>query len=220
MREKISKETYLTAVTSFFIAGSILQNILAVKSFGTETLAITTGGTLISWAVFAAMDIMTEVWGKHRAIMTFTVSAVINLAFNLVCWVAILLPGTSEYVAECYKTVLGTGWRIAIASVTAFWLGNYVNTLIMHTMKEKSRDENSRIGYELRAVLSTLFGQIVDNALFYVIAFSPLGIPGTVENEWGTILQLVLFTTIIETVVEAAVSPLTAGLALKIKRTK
>ncbi|MCD7782390.1 MAG: VUT family protein, partial [Firmicutes bacterium] len=68
----ISKQSYLTAVTSFFIAGSVLQNILAVKSFGTETTAITTGGTLISWAVFASMDIITEVWGKKRAGTSFT----------------------------------------------------------------------------------------------------------------------------------------------------
>ncbi|MCD8315396.1 MAG: queuosine precursor transporter [Firmicutes bacterium] len=214
----ISKQSYLTAVTSFFIAGSVLQNILAVKSFGTETTAITTGGTLISWAVFASMDIVTEAWGKKRAVTTFTVSAIFNLAFNLICWIAILLPGTSDFIAEAYKTVLGTGWRIAVASVLAFWLGNYVNAAIMHTMRRRSKNEESRIGFEARAVTSTLLGQIVDNSLFYIIAFSPLGISGTVENSWITIIQLVCFTTIIETVVEGVVSPVTARFVGKIKK--
>ncbi|MCD7712812.1 MAG: VUT family protein, partial [Firmicutes bacterium] len=80
------------------------------------------------------------------------------------------------------------------------------------------KNEESRIGFEARAVTSTLLGQIVDNSLFYIIAFSPLGISGTVENSWITIIQLVCFTTIIETVVEGVVSPVTARFVGKIKK--
>lgn len=43
-----------------------MQNILAVKTFGNSMIAITTGGTLISWLVFACMDVVTEIWGKKE----------------------------------------------------------------------------------------------------------------------------------------------------------
>lgn len=208
--KNIKLTDWLVAITAFYIAGSVLQNILAVKTFGTELVAITTGGTIISWLVFACMDVITEIWGKKRAIKTFVASAIFNLIFNAICWIAIALPGTSDFVQGSYSVVLGTGWRIAIASITAFLLGNYINTQIMHVMRVHSKDENNSKGFIFRAVLSTLFGQLVDNGLFYLMAFAPIGIVGTIENPWSLIGQLVLFTTGIETIVEAIVSPLTA----------
>lgn len=217
--KNIKLSDWLVAITAFYIAGSVLQNILAVKTFGNELFAITTGGTLISWLVFACMDVITEIWGKERAIKTFIASAIFNLLFNGICWVAILLPGTSDFIQGSYSLVLGTGWRIAIASITAFLLGNYINTLIMYIMRVKSKNENDSKGFMLRAVLSTLLGQLVDNGLFYLLAFAPIGITGTIENPWSLIGQLVLFTTGIETLVEAIVSPLTAKF-VKYLRTK
>lgn len=217
--KNIKLTDWLVAITAFYIAGSVLQNILAVKTFGTELVAITTGGTIISWLVFACMDVITEIWGKKRAIKTFVASAIFNLIFNAICWIAIALPGTSDFVQGSYSVVLGTGWRIAIASITAFLLGNYINTQIMHVMRVHSKDENNSKGFMFRAVLSTLFGQLVDNGLFYLMAFAPIGIAGTIENPWSLIGQLVLFTTLIETVVEAIVSPCTARF-VKYLRTK
>lgn len=210
--------TWLIIITAFYLAGSVMQNILATKTFGNEFIAITTGGTLISWAVFACMDIITEVWGKKRAIYTFIAGAILNLFFNLVCWIAIAIPGTSSFIQDSYSTILGTGWRIVIGSTIAFLLGNYINTLIMHIMKVKSKDSNNSKGFVFRATLSTLVGQFIDNALFYLIAFAPLGIPGTIENSWIMILELAGFTTLIETVVEGLVSPFTAKFVKYLKR--
>lgn len=208
--KNVKPTNWLIVITAFYVAGSILQNILAVKTFGTSVLAITTGGTLISWLVFACMDVITEVFGKRRAILTFVGSAILNIFFNIICWIAISIPGTSSFINDAYTTVLGTGWRIALGSIIAFLLGNYINTQIMYVMKKHSKDSNKSLGFIGRAITSTLFGQLVDNGLFYLIAFAPLGIAGTVENSWQMIGTLVLCTTLIETVVESIVSPITA----------
>lgn len=218
--KNIKLSNWIVIITACYIAGAIMQNILAVKTFGTSVIAITTGGTLISWLVFACMDIITEIWGKKRAIRTFIGGAILNLLFNLVCWIAITIPGTSDFIQNSYSIVLGTGWRIVIGSITAFLLGNYINTQIMHLMKVHSKDQNDSKRFMFRAIISTLFGQLIDNGLFYLIAFAPLGIPGTVENSWSMILQLVVFTTCIETIVEAIVSPLTAKFVKHLKNKK
>lgn len=82
-------------------------------------------------------------------------------------------------------------------------------------MKVKSKDDTK--GFALRATLSTLVGQLIDNALFYLIAFAPIGIAGTIESPWMMIGELVLFTTIFETVVEGIVSPLVGKFANHLK---
>lgn len=217
--KNVNPTNWLIVITAFYVAGSILQNILAVKTFGTNVLAVTTGGTLISWLVFACMDVITEVFGKRRAILTFVGSAILNILFNIVCWIAISIPGTSSFINDAYTIVLGTGWRIALGSIIAFLLGNYINTQIMYIMKKHSKDSNKSLGFIGRAITSTLFGQLVDNGLFYLIAFAPLGIIGTVENSWQMIGTLVLCTTSIETVVESIVSPITAKFVKYLKST-
>lgn len=210
---------WLIVITAFYVTGSVLQNILAVKTFGNILFAVTTGGTLISWLVFACMDVITEVYGKKRAILTFTGSALLNICFNIVCWIAIAIPGTNDFVGSAYSTVLGTGWRIAIGSIIAFLLGNYINTQIMYLMKKHSKNPDKSLGFIGRAITSTFFGQLVDNGLFYLISFAPLGITGTVENPWQMIGTLVLCTTSIETVVESIVSPITAKFVKYLKST-
>lgn len=217
--KNVKPTNWLIVITAFYVTGSILQNILAVKTFGTSVLAITTGGTLISWLVFACMDVITEVFGKRRAILTFVGSAILNILFNIVCWIAISIPGTSSFINDAYTIVLGTGWRIALGSIIAFLLGNYINTQIMYVMKKHSKDSNKSLGFIGRAITSTLFGQLVDNGLFYLIAFAPLGITGTVESSWQMIGTLVLCTTSIETVVESIVSPITAKFVKYLKST-
>lgn len=210
MLKKLKLSDFILIIGAFYFAGSIIQNILAVKMFGTSSLNICDGGVIISWLVFACMDIITEVLGKKTAIKYFTIASVLNLFFTLTFLLVIAIPGNDEKMSNVFATMLGTNWRIVIASIVAFWLGNYINTFIMYIMKVKSKDNNKNVSFIFRAILSTILGQIVDNSLFYIIAFAPLGIPGTYELSWLSILQNVSITTGIETISEAIFSPLTA----------
>lgn len=210
MLKKLKLSDFILIIGAFYFAGSIIQNILAVKMFGTSSLNICDGGVIISWLVFACMDIITEVLGKKTAIKYFTIASVLNLFFTLTFLLVIAIPGNDEEMSNVFATMLGTNWRIVIASIVAFWLGNYINTFIMYIMKVKSKDNNKNVSFIFRAILSTILGQIVDNSLFYIIAFAPLGIPGTYELSWLSILQNVSITTGIETISEAIFSPLTA----------
>lgn len=208
----MTKKQIVSAIITVYVVGCFLQNILAVKTFSVFGLPLTTGGTLISWIVFACMDIITELRGKKTATKIFTAAMIGNIVWSLLCWIAIALPGTNQFVNDCYAVVLGSSWRITIASAVAFWLGNYTNTSIMSKMRHKHGDKK----YCLRAVVSTIFGQATDNVLFYFLAFSPIGITAT-EMELKSIFLVAISTTLLETVLEAVISPATKKITAELR---
>lgn len=216
--KNIKLSSWILIIGAFYFTGTIIQNILAVKMFGTSTLNICDGGVIISWLVFACMDIITELFGKKKAIKYFTIASVLNLFFTLIFLLVIALPGNDAYMSDVVATMLGTNWRIVISSIAAFWIGNYVNAFIMYVMKVRSKDEHNKVGFVIRAIISTIAGQFIDNTLFYLLAFSPLGIAGTYELAWVSLFQNVAITTAIETIVEALFSPLTALFVAYLKR--
>ena len=217
---KLTFQWAMVIILSIYMMGSLAQNVLAIKSFGTPTFAVATAGTLISWLVFLAMDLITEIWGKKPAIRIFWLSAILNLIYAGIVWIAIVIPGTSpDYIDPQYATILGTSWRIALGSIVAFICGNYLNTGIMYIMRVRSKDKKKTGGFIARALISTFVGQFADNALFYLIAFSPLGI-SSVEHSWLFLLEMTACVTLIETLLEVLISPLTAYTAHKLQALK
>ena len=215
--KKLDFKTWILILGAFYFSGSLIQNLLAVKMLGTTTFTVCDSGTLISWLVFACMDIVTETMGKREAVKYFTVASGLNIFFSIVYMLVIALPGTDVVMSESFANVFGTNWRIVISSVTAFWVGNYINAFIMYAMRVNSKNENSTAGFIARAVISTIFGQLVDNTLFSVMAFGPFGIPGTYELPWIAIFQTVAFGTFMETISEAVFSPITSLAVSRLK---
>lgn len=208
--KKLDFKTWILILGAFYFSGSLIQNLLAVKMLGTTTFTVCDSGLLISWLVFACMDIVTETMGKKSAIKYFTIASGLNLFFSIIYMIVMVLPGTDAVMSESFANVFGTNWRIVFSSITAFWVGNYINAFIMYAMRVKSKNENSTAGFIARAIVSTIFGQLVDNTLFSVMAFGPFGIPGTYEIPWIAIFQTVAFGTFMETISEAVFSPITS----------
>ncbi|MGC4090163.1 MAG: VUT family protein [Polyangiaceae bacterium] len=78
-------------------------------------------------------------------------------------------PGDNLPVDLCLA--FGSTWRIVLA-VIAFWAGEFVNAFVMAKMKILTGGKH----LWSRTIGSTVFGQAVDSALFYPIAF--IGISG------------------------------------------
>lgn len=57
--------------------------------------------------------------------------------------------------------------RVAVASLSAFLVGSFLNTYVMSKMKVASNGKN----FSLRAIVSTLIGETADSMIFFPIAF-------------------------------------------------
>lgn len=211
---KINKSYRMILIVLFcFLMGSVMQNILVVKTFQFYGLPILGAGIILTWFVFACSDILTECMGEKFAFRACLGGAGINLLWSLITWIAISIKGDNDYVAECYALVLGSSLRITLASAIAYIGGSYLNNHIMDRLHKKHGEKK----YYLRAILSTAVGQLFDDYVFWFLAFAPFGW-SALEKSWGMILFLPILSAVAETVIEAVITPVSKKVAFAIKK--
>ena len=116
----------------------------------------------------------------------------------------------SEYnkvLQPALEVVFGNTWRIVVASMLAFWVGDFINSYVMAKMKVWT---NGRLLWT-RTIGSTMCGQSVDSLLFYPIAFY-----GIMDN--ATLGALMLFNVVFKIGVEVLFTPLTYLVVNKLKK--
>ena len=81
---------------------------------------------------------------------------------------------------------------------------------------DKMHKRDGEKKYYRRAIISTAFGQLFDDYVFVFLAFAPFGI-SAIENPWSAIITVPLISAIVETVIEAAVTPISKRICDTIK---
>src|SRR5690606_35102538 len=81
-------------------------------------------------------DVLTEVYGyaHARRVIWTGFAALIFMAFMAAVVVA-LPPAQGWPGQEAYEFVFGNSWRIVLASMTAFWVGEFANSYVLAKMK-------------------------------------------------------------------------------------
>ena len=102
--------------------------------------------------------------------------------------------------------MFSNGPRTIVSSIIAFWVGGFVNVHIISRMKRR-REHDNRVSFFIRASFSTLIGQTVDNAIFMILAFAPIGI-SIYEMMWKDIFSSIIIGTVIELLVESIMVPI------------
>ena len=113
-------------------------------------------------------DVLTEVYGYANARRCVWTGFAALLFMAFMSYVVVAMPPASGWGGQAaYESVFGNTWRIVAASVIAFWAGEFVNSFVLAKMKILTG------GGKLwtRTIGSTVFGQAVDSAIFYPIAF-------------------------------------------------
>ena len=145
----------------------LISNVASTKivDFGWLTFD---GGTLIFPMSYIFGDILTEVYGYERSRkviwLGFISAALMSIVFTIV---GVLPPARDWPNQEAYEQVLGMTPRIVIASLIAYWAGEFSNSYVLAKMKLFT----SGRWLWTRTIGSTLVGEGVDTALFATIAF-------------------------------------------------
>ena len=206
MKREVKRLSYLAYFMAVYCAFTVIQNLFEMKTLGTEAFAFGGGGGLLSWATFMIIDITTELFGKKHTMRMYTFAGILNLVLVGIAQIIIALPGVYPDQNEAFRLIFSNGIRTALASFAAFWVGNYVNMNIMIGMKDHDK-KGTKFMLFIRAVVSTIFGQFVDNCLFATLAFAPIGL-SAFEMRWIDILTSSAFGTFMETLNESIFVPL------------
>jgi uncharacterized integral membrane protein (TIGR00697 family) len=153
-------------------------------------------------------DVLTEVYGYARARRVIW-SGLAALAFaSIMSAVVVDLPPADGWKDQAaYETIFGQTPRIVLASITAFFAGEFVNSFVMAKLKVAT---NGRFLW-MRAIGSTMCGEGVDSLMFYPAAF--LGV-------WSTDLVITVMLTnyVAKVMWEVLATPLTYRLVRALKR--
>jgi uncharacterized integral membrane protein (TIGR00697 family) len=210
-----SEYKYYEFVMVAFVAILICSNLIGPAKIAQVDLPVL--GTVIFGAgvlffpiSYVFGDILTEVYGYARSRRVIW-SGFAALAFaSFMAWVVVQLPPAASWKNQAaYEVAFGSTWRIALASMVAYFCGEFVNSFVLAKMKIATRGKH----LWSRTIGSTIFGEGVDSLLFYPLAFYNAGI---IPNE---LLPTVMVTQFIAKVsVEVAFTPVTYALVGWLKR--
>ncbi len=195
-------------VMSAFVAILLLSNLIGASKLATLGGFTFGAGILFFPVSYVLGDVLTEVYGYARARRCVWAGFAAMIFMAIMSWVVVAMPPAAGWPNQAaYENVFGSTWRIVLASITAFWAGEFVNSFVLAKMKIMTRGKK----LWARTIGSTIFGQAVDSLIFYPLAF--LGV-------WETsqVLTVLVTNWILKVLWEALLTPVTYAVVGWLKR--
>lgn len=198
---------YLGVLTALNIAFQLISDVTAGKII--SVLGVGVSVTILYFPfTYIISDVITEVYGysKARTVLWFTITCSV-LAGLIYQVVAVIPPAAFFDGNDAYVRVFQTVPRILLGGWIAVFAGDIANNYVMAKMKLFTNGSY----LWLRTISSTIVGQGVNTALFYVIALYGI-LPGNV------MLQAILMGWLLKVLVEALMTPVTYAVVNYLKR--
>jgi uncharacterized integral membrane protein (TIGR00697 family) len=157
-------------------------------------------------------DVLTEVYGYARARRCIWAGTVAMLFMAFMSTVVVALPPAREWTGQAaYEEIFGQVPRIVFASIAAFWVGEFANSLVMAKMKLWT---NGKYLWT-RTIGSTIVGEGVDSFIFYPAAF--LGAVGWTND---LVIKVLLTQWFLKVSWEVILTPVTYAIVGFLKRSE
>jgi len=204
---------YFDYVMAAFVTILLLSNVLGAGKVATIDLpgigAWPFGAGILFFPIsYVIGDVLTEVYGYGRARRCIWAGFAALLFMAFMAWVVVALPPASDWQGQAaYEQIFGQVPRIVLASIIAFWAGEFVNSYVLARMKVWTKGRH----LWSRTIGSTIFGQAIDSLIFYPLAFF-----GTWDND--VLLKVLLTQWALKVAWEALLTPATYAVVGWLKR--
>lgn len=198
----MTNSKYFPVFSAVFVALLIVSNIIAVKigDFNGYYLPV---AVVVFPITYIIADVITEIYGFAAMRKTIWLGFLCNMLAVGAIWIGSKIP-YAPFVQDIqsYDQILGFTPRLLIASLVAYLIGEFANSLILAKMKIKMHGKH----LWMRTIGSTIVGEGLDSGIFITIAFYgifPTAQLGTVIlTQW---IFKVLFETVATPVTYAVV---------------
>lgn len=206
---------YFDLVMVAFVAILLCSNLIGPAKAAQVTLPIVGPITFGAGVLFFPIsyifgDVLTEVYGYARSRRVIWAGFGALIFASVMSYVVVALPPAPTWPNQkVYEVAFGNTWRITLASMTAYFAGEFVNSFVLAKMKVWT---DGRFMWA-RFVGSTIAGEAVDSSIFYPLAFLGSGIMPD-----ALVMQLTVVQFVSKTVVEIVLLPVTYWVVGRLKR--
>jgi hypothetical protein len=202
------KFRFLDTLTIVFVVVLVISNLLGPKMCQVGPFKLS-GAELLFPITYIFGDVFTEVYGyaaSRRAIwMGFLAMGLLSVFGEI----AVALPPAPDWHnQQAFAIVFGLVPRFAVASLVAYWAGEFTNSYTMAKLKLLTR------GSKLwtRTIGSTLTGQAVDTTIVIMIAFY--------DAPWSTKANIIMSSYLAKVVYEVLATPITYAVVYGLKKSE
>ena len=206
---------YYELVMAAFVVVLICSNLIGPAKIAQITLpylgVVNFGAGVLFFPIsYVFGDILTEVYGYARARKVIWAGFTgLGFASFMAAVVVALPPAPFWNNQPAYEIAFGSTWRIVLASMCAYFCGEFVNSYVLAKMKIITAGK----WLWTRTIGSTIFGEAVDSALFYPLAFYGAGV---IPDDKLPLVMLSQF--LIKVGVEVVFTPVTYKVVNALKR--
>ena len=199
---------YYDLVMAAFVTVLLCANLIGAAKVA-QVGGLTFGAGVLFFPIsYVFGDVLTEVYGYARA-RKVVWAGFGALAFaSFMSWAVLAFPPAPGWPHQAaYETVFGGTPRIVLASLVAYFCGEFCNSYVLAKMKLVT---GGRLLWS-RTIGSTIVGEAVDSAVFYPLAFL-----GTWETD--LVLRVMVSNYLLKVLWEVAVTPFTYRIVNFLKR--
>ncbi|MFA6391421.1 MAG: queuosine precursor transporter [Patescibacteria group bacterium] len=208
--EKIDKRyKHLGTISVLFVSVLLISNIVSTKIIDLGFFSFD-GGTLIFPLSYIFGDILTEVYGFRQSRKVIWLGFICALLMSVTIILIGKLPADPNWTNQnAYDVILGLTPRLVIASLIAYFAGEFSNAIILAKLKIRTKGR----WLWSRTIASTVIGQLIDSLLFIVIAFS-----GILPKE--LLISLIISNYVFKLAFEIVLTPATYKVVNYLKKSE
>jgi len=199
---------YYDLVMAAFVTVLLCANLIGASKVAQVGPVTFGAGVLFFPLSYVFGDVLTEVYGYARARKVVWAGFGAMAFASFMSAVVLAFPPAPGWPhQEAFRTVFGNTPRIVLASLVAYFCGEFANSYVLARLKVKTE---GRMLW-LRTIGSTIVGEGIDSLIFYPLAFV-----GVWSNE--LVLTVMLTNYAFKVGWEAAITPVTYRVVGFLKR--
>jgi len=209
MRQKSNASHLFVIIACIFVSCLLVSNIIAGKLITVFGIVLP-GAVILFPLVYIVGDVLTEVYGFQKARLVIWSGFVCNMIMVAAFYIVLVIPSPEFFEGgSAFALVLGSTPRIVLASLLAYWVGEFVNSMVLSKLKILTEGRFLWV----RTIGSSLVGQGLDTFIFIAVSF------------WGTLptavlWQMMMYQYLFKITFEIVATPLTYLVVGWLKRTE